>query len=161
MIQIMLAAMRNYFNAFAGLVAVGLLALLSGCASQNLAFEEIQDGLCSNEQSQLIEKHISGQINALSDQNWKKAYGYAAPSFREVVPIQRFEEIIQNEYEMIINNDGFKFTACSIAENKFNQVVVLTSKGDEFKLLYRLTYESGRLGVEAATAEAAEAKVLT
>jgi hypothetical protein len=161
MIQIMLAAMRNYFNAFAGLVAVGLLALLSGCASQNLAFENIDDGLCSNEQSQLIEKHISGQINALADQNWKKAYGYAAPSFQEVVPIQRFEEIIQNEYEMIINNDGFKFTACSIAENKFNQVVVLTSTGDEFKLLYRLTYESGRLGVEAATAEAAEAKVLT
>ena len=161
MIQNMLTAMRNYFNAFAGLLAVGLLALLSGCASQNLAFEEIQDGLCSNEQSQLIEKHISGQINALSDQNWKKAYGYAAPSFQEVVPIQRFEEIIQNEYEMIINNDGFKFTACSIAENKFNQVVVLTSKGNEFKLLYRLTYESGRLGVEAATAEAAEAKVLT
>ena len=161
MIQIMLAAMRNYFNAFAGLVAVGLLALLSGCASQNLAFENIDDGLCSNEQSQLIEKHISGQINALSDQNWKKAYGYAAPSFQEVVPIQRFEEIIQNEYEMILNNDGFKFTACSIAENKFNQVVVLTSKGNEFKLLYRLTYESGRLGVEAATAEAAEAKVLT
>ena len=161
MIQIMLAAMRNYFNAFAGLVAVGLLALLSGCASQNLAFENIDDGLCSNEQSQLIEKHISGQINALSDQNWKKAYGYAAPSFQEVVPIQRFEEIIQNEYEMILNNDGFKFTACSIAENKFNLVVVLTSKGNEFKLLYRLTFESGRLGVEAATAEAAEAKVLT
>ena len=161
MIQIMLAAMRNYFNAFAGLVAVGLLALLSGCASQNLAFENIDDGLCSNEQSQLIEKHISGQINALADQNWKKAYGFAAPSFQEVVPIQRFEEIIQNEYEMIINNDGFKFTACSIAENKFNQVVVLTSKGDEFKLLYRLTFESGRLGVEAATSEAAEAKVLT
>ena len=161
MIQNMLTAMRNYFNAFAGLLAVGLLALLSGCASQNLAFEEIQDGLCSNEQSQLIQKHISGQINALSDQNWKKAYGFAAPSFQEVVPIQRFEEIIQNEYEMIINNDGFKFTACSIAENKFNQVVVLTSKGNEFKLLYRLTYESGRLGVEAATAEAAEAKVLT
>ena len=161
MIQNMLTAMRNYFNAFAGLVAVGLLALLSGCASQNLAFENIDDGLCSNEQSQLIEKHISGQINALADQNWKKAYGFAAPSFQEVVPIQRFEEIIQNEYEMILNNDGFKFTACSIAENKFNQVVVLTSKGDEFKLLYRLTYESGRLGVEAATAEAAEAKVLT
>ena len=161
MIQIMLAAMRNYFNAFAGLVAVGLLALLSGCASQNLAFENIDDGLCSNEQSQLIEKHISGQINALADQNWKKAYGFAAPSFQEVVPIQRFEEIIQNEYEMIINNDGFKFTACSIAENKFNQVVVLTSKGNEFKLLYRLTYESGRLGVEAATAATAEAKVLT
>jgi hypothetical protein len=62
---------------------------------------------------------------------------------------------------MIINNDGFKFTACNIAENKFNQVVVLTSKGNEFKLLYRLTFESGRLGVEAATAATAEAKVLT
>jgi len=134
---------------------------LSGCAGGNLAFEEIKDGLCSEKQEQLIEKHISGQINALSDQNWKKAYSFAAPSFQEVVSIQRFEEIIQNEYEMIINNDGFKFTACNIAENKFNQVVVLTSKGNEFKLLYRLTFESGRLGVEAATAATAEAKVLT
>ena len=134
---------------------------LSGCAGGNLAFEEIKDGLCSEKQEQLIEKHISGQINALSDQNWKKAYSFAAPSFQEVVSIQRFEEIIQNEYEMIINNDGFKFTACNIAENKFNQVVVLTSKSNEFKLLYRLTFESGRLGVEAATAATAEAKVLT
>jgi len=134
---------------------------LSGCAGGNLAFEEIKDGLCSEKQEQLIEKHISGQINALSDQNWKKAYSFAAPSFQEVVSIQRFEEIIQNEYEMIINNDGFKFSACNIAENKFNQVVVLTSKGNEFKLLYRLTFESGRLGVEAATAATAEAKVLT
>jgi hypothetical protein len=134
---------------------------LSGCAGGNLAFEEIKDGLCSEKQEQLIEKHISGQINALTDQNWKKAYSFAAPSFQEVVSIQRFEEIIQNEYEMIINNDGFKFTACNIAENKFNQVVVLTSKGNEFKLLYRLTFESGRLGVEAATAATAEAKVLT
>ncbi len=134
---------------------------LSGCAGGNLAFEEIKDGLCNEKQEQLIEKHISGQINALSDQNWKKAYSFAAPSFQEVVSIQRFEEIIQNEYEMIINNDGFKFTACNIAENKFNQVVVLTSKGNEFKLLYRLTFESGRLGVEAATAATAEAKVLT
>ena len=80
----MLVAMRNYFNAFTGFVSVGLVALLSGCASQNLAFENIGDGLCSNEQSQLIEKHISDQINALSDQNWKKAYGFAAPSFQEV-----------------------------------------------------------------------------
>jgi hypothetical protein len=134
---------------------------LSGCAGGNLAFEEIKDGLCSEKQEQLIEKHISGQINALSDQNWKKAYSFAAPSFQEVVSIQRFEEIIQNEYEMIINNDGFKFTACNIAENKFNQVVVLTSKGNEFKLLYRLTFESGRLGVEAATAAPAEPEIAT
>jgi hypothetical protein len=142
-------------------ILTALTFFLTGCAGNNLAFEEIQDGLCSNEQSQLIEKHISGQINALSDQNWKKAYGFAAPSFQEVVPIQRFEEIIQNEYEMIINNDGFKFTACNIAENKFNQVVVLTSKGNEFKLLYRLTFESGRLGVEAATAAPAEPEIST
>lgn len=157
----MLAQMKNHSRRYLAVFMFASTILLSSCATQNLAFEAIKDGLCSNEQQREIEKHISGQINALSDQNWKKAYGFAAPSFQEVVPIQRFEEIIQNEYEMILNNDGFKFTACSIAENKFNQVVVLTSKGNEFKLLYRLTYESGRLGVEAATAEAAEAKVLT
>ena len=142
-------------------ILTALIFFLTGCAGNDLAFEEIKDGLCSQKQKQLIEKHIAGQINALSDQNWKKAYGFAAPSFQEVVPIQRFEEIIQNEYEMIINNDGFKFTACNIAENKFNQVVVLTSKGNEFKLLYRLTFESGRLGVEAATAAPAEPEIAT
>ena len=134
---------------------------LTGCAGNDLAFEEIKDGLCSQKQEQLIEEHISGQINALSDQNWKKAYGFAAPSFQEVVPIQRFEEIIQNEYEMIINNDGFKFTACNIAENKFNQVVLMKSRGQEFKLAYRLTFENGRLGVEAATAAPAEPEIST
>ena len=143
------------------ILITALTFFLTGCTGSNLAFEDITDGLCSSEQSQLIEKHISGQIKALADQNWKKAYSFAAPSFQEVVSIQRFEEIIQNEYEMIINNDGFKFTACSIAENKFNQVVVLTSKGDEFKLLYRLTFESGRLGVEAATAAPAEPEIAT
>jgi len=142
-------------------ILTALIFFLTGCAGNDLAFEEIKDGFCSQKQEQLIEKHIAGQINALSDQNWKKAYGFAAPSFQEVVPIQRFEEIIQNEYEMIINNDGFKFTACNIAENKFNQVVVLTSKGNEFKLLYRLTFESGRLGVEAATAAPAEPEIAT
>ncbi len=134
---------------------------LSGCAGGNLEFEVIKDGLCNESQEQLIEKHISGQINALSDQNWKKAYGFAAPSFQEVVSIQRFEEIIQNEYEMIINNDGFKFTACNIAENKFNQVVLINTRGQEFKLVYRLTFESGRLGVEAATAAPAEPEIAT
>ena len=142
-------------------ILTALIFFLTGCSGNDLAFEEIKDGFCSQKQEQLIEEHIAGQINALSDQNWKKAYGFAAPSFQEVVPIQRFEEIIQNEYEMIINNDGFEFTACSIAENKFNQVVVLTSKGNEFKLLYRLTFESGRLGVEAATAAPAEPEIAT
>ncbi len=142
-------------------ILTALIFFLTSCAGNDLAFEEIKDGLCSQKQEQLIEKHISGQINALSDQNWKKAYGFAAPSFQEVVSIQRFEEIIQNEYEMIINNDGFKFTACNIAENKFNQVVLIKSRGEEFKLLYRLTFENDRLGVEAATAAPAEAKVLT
>jgi len=143
------------------ILITALTFFLTSCAGSNLAFEEIEDGLCSNEQKAAVEKHITGQIKALADQNWKKAYGFAAPSFQEVVSIQRFEEIIQNEYEMIINNDGFNFTACNIVENKFNQIVLLTSKGDQFKLLYRLTFESGRLGVEAATAGLAEPEIAT
>jgi hypothetical protein len=142
-------------------ILTALIFFLTSCAGNDLAFEEIKDGLGSQKQEQLIEKHISGQINALSDQNWKKAYGFAAPSFQEVVSIQRFEEIIQNEYEMIINNDSFKFTACNIAENKFNQVVLINSRGQEFKLVYRLTVESGRLGVEAATAAPTEPEIAT
>lgn len=61
-----------------GIIALCVMVLvLSGC-SQKAAFEELADGVCSSEQAQLIEAHISAQIDAIAKQEWKLAYSYAS-----------------------------------------------------------------------------------
>jgi hypothetical protein len=39
--------------------------LLTGCA-QKSAFEDLADGACTNKQAQLVDEHISGQIDAIA-----------------------------------------------------------------------------------------------
>ena len=41
-----------------------MMLLLSSC-SQKAAFEELADGACSSEQAQLVDAHISAQIDAM------------------------------------------------------------------------------------------------
>jgi PBP1b-binding outer membrane lipoprotein LpoB len=45
-----------------------MVLLLSGC-SQKAAFEELADGVCSSEQAQLVDAHISAQIDAMNQRN--------------------------------------------------------------------------------------------
>ena len=42
-------------------ILTALIFFLTGCSENDLAFEEIKDGLCSQKQEQLIEKHIAGK----------------------------------------------------------------------------------------------------
>jgi hypothetical protein len=66
-----------------------MMLLLSGC-SQKAAFEELADGVCSSEQAQLVDAHISAQIDAMAQQEWKLAYSFASPGFRSGVDIDQF-----------------------------------------------------------------------
>ena len=132
------------------LIALAVIALtLTGC-TQKPAFEELADGQCTGAQSKLIEKHISGQIDALAEKNWEAAYSFASKDFQAAVPIDQFTFIIGSQYAMLVENQGYEFDNCAIASQMIKQEVSVTSGEQVFNLTYRLSVTGNALGVESA-----------
>jgi hypothetical protein len=121
--------------------------LISACASP--AVEETL-GSCSKGRKVIIEKHISNQIDAIADGDWPRAYSFAAASFQEVISLNQFEEVINNQYQFLILNNGFNFGECNNTEEGINQIVLVNSQGLERTLSYDLTLIDKRLGVVSA-----------
>lgn len=141
------------------MIAISIAALiLSGC-SQKDAFEELSDGACTNEQGQLVQEHISGQIDAIAKQEWESAYSFASPSFRMAVDIARFVSIISSEYGMIVENQGYEFNGCTITNNEITQEVGVTSQSGLTNLTYTLSVKESVLGVDSAVVVNADAQL--
>ena len=131
-------------------IAISLFAtLLTGC-SQQAAFEELADGPCTGAQVELIDQHISAQIDALAKRNWKQAYSFASEDFQERVEVDQFIAIIESQYAMLINNQGYQFNQCDIAAGMIMQEVGVRSGEEVFNLTYRLSVTDNALGVESA-----------
>ena len=130
-------------------LALTLLLLLSGCASSP-ALSNLMDGSCSPSQQLLAKDHISGQIDAIADQNWQKAYTFAAKSFQETIDLDRFTEIISQQYVLLITNKGYTFDSCSIENERLVQKITVVGLNDDFRMTYRLSVEDQKLGVVAA-----------
>ena len=134
--------------------------ILSGC-SQKAAFEEMVDGTCTNEQAQLVEEHISGQIDAIAKQEWESAYSFASPSFRMAVDINRFVSIISSEYGMLVENQGYEFNGCTITNNEITQEVGVTSESEPTNLTYMLSVKESVLGVDSAVVGKTDTQLAT
>ena len=130
-------------------LALTLLLLLSGCASSP-ALSNLMDGSCSPSQQLLAKDHISGQIDAIADQNWQKAYSFAAKSFQETIDLDRFTEIISQQYVLLITNQGYTFDSCEIENERLVQKITVVGLNDDFRMTYRLSVEDEKLGVVAA-----------
>ena len=130
-------------------LALTLLLLLSGCASSP-ALSNLMDGSCSPSQQLLAKDHISGQIDAIADQNWQKAYSFAAKSFQETIDLDRFTEIISQQYVLLITNKGYTFDSCEIENERLVQKITVVGLNDDFRMTYRLSVEDEKLGVVAA-----------
>jgi len=130
-------------------LALTLLLLLSGCASSP-ALSNLMDGSCSPSQQLLAKDHISGQIDAIADQNWQKAYSFAAKSFQETIDLERFTQIISEQYVLLITNQGYTFDSCEIENERLVQKITVVGLNDDFRMTYRLSVEDEKLGVVAA-----------
>ena len=130
-------------------LALTLLLLLSGCASSP-ALSNLMDGSCSPSQQLLAKDHISGQIDAIADQNWQKAYSFAAKSFQETIDLERFTQIISQQYVLLITNKGYTFDSCEIENERLVQKITVVGLNDDFRMTYRLSVEDEKLGVVAA-----------
>ena len=130
-------------------LALTLLLLLSGCASSP-ALSNLMDGSCSPSQQLLAKDHISGQIDAIADQNWQRAYSFAAKSFQETINLERFTQIISEQYVLLITNQGYTFDSCEIENERLVQKITVVGLNDDFRMTYRLSVEDQKLGVVAA-----------
>jgi hypothetical protein len=123
--------------------------LLSGCANTS-PLSQLSEGDCTQSQQLLIKDHVSGQIDAIADQNWQKAYSFAAKSFQESIGLERFTQIISEQYVLLITNKGYTFDSCEIVGEQLVQKITVSGAKDDFRMTYRLSFEEERLGVVAA-----------
>jgi hypothetical protein len=123
--------------------------LLSGCSNSS-PLAQLSDGDCTTSQQLLIKDHVSGQIDAIADQNWEKAYSFAAKSFQESIALERFTQIISEQYVLLITNKGYTFDSCEVVGAQLVQKITVNGAKDDFRMTYRLTFEEQRLGVVAA-----------
>jgi outer membrane murein-binding lipoprotein Lpp len=130
------------------IVAVVTSLLISGCSSPVM---EVKLGSCSDQQSAVVENHISKQIDAIANSNWQSAYSYAAASFQASVSLEQFKQVINRQYLYLIFNEGFTFGDCKNTAQGINQIVVVDFQGGKRTLSYDLTLIAERLGVVAAT----------
>ena len=142
------------------------LASLTACAQtttieETAPFEELADGSCKSAESRLVQEHISGQISALSKEDWESAYSFAAPGFQENVGLDQFIFVITTQYQMLISNESVEYGACDIAKEKISQKVTVTSGNEIYKLDYSLSVISKKLGIESASVTSAEPQVST
>jgi hypothetical protein len=123
--------------------------LLSSCGKAS-PLAQLPEGSCSQSQQVLVKDHISGQIDAIADQNWQKAYSFAAKSFQEMIDLERFTQIISEQYVLLITNKGYTFDSCEIENERLVQKITVVGLNDDFRMTYRLSVEDQKLGVVAA-----------
>ena len=127
---------------------ITMVLLLSGC-SQKAAFEKLSDGACTEAQGQLVEAHISAQIDAIAKEDWESAYSFASESFRSLVKLDQFIFVIDTQYGMLIENQGYVFGGCTIAKRQVIQQVEVKARSGLSNLTYTLSVKELTLGVES------------
>ena len=137
---------------------ITMVLLLSGC-SQKAAFEKLSDGACTEAQGQLVEAHISAQIDAIAKEDWESAYSFASESFRSLVKLDQFIFVIGSQYVMLVENQGYIFSECAIANSEVTQQVEVKDESGLTNLTYTLSVKELTLGVESVLIGSADPQV--
>ena len=123
--------------------------LLAGC-SQESPLADLTDGACTSALAGVVNNHISGQIDALAENDWELARSFASDNFQSNVSLEDFTFIISEQYPMLIENKGYEFNECNVADSTITQEVDVTSGDQVFSITYSLTVNGSTLGVESA-----------
>ena len=132
------------------IIAAGAVVLLLASCAQNDPFEDLSDGACTSSLAGVVNNHISGQIDALAEKDWKLAHSFASENFQSNVSIEDFTFIINEQYPMLIENKGYEFNDCNVSGSTITQEVDVTSGEQVLSLTYSLTVNGSTLGVESA-----------
>jgi hypothetical protein len=140
------------------IAACAVVLLLVGC-SQKAPLEDLSDGKCTGALADVVDKHISGQIDALAEKDWELAHSFASDNFQANASVDDFTFIIGTQYAMLIDNEGYQFTECDVAGSTITQAVNVSSGEQVFSLRYTLTVNGSTLGIESAIVSEVASKI--
>ena len=126
-----------------------LLTLIALSSQASITPAQAKEIRCNQSQQSLVKKHITKQITALANSDWKRAYSYSAKSFQSSVSADQFKEIIESGYLFLTENGNLTFGACRNSKNAFSQLLTVDSMGAKYELVYNLTLIGKRLGIVA------------
>jgi hypothetical protein len=126
-----------------------MLTLIALSSQSLIAPAQAKEIRCNQSQQSLVKKHITKQITALANSDWKRAYSYSAKSFQSSVSVDQFKEIIESGYLFLTENGNLTFGACRNSKNAFYQLLTVDSMGAKYELAYNLTLVGKRLGIVA------------
>jgi hypothetical protein len=91
------------------IAAISIAVLLTGCA-QKSPLENLADGPCTGAQVELIDKHISGQINALA----KRDCAIANTLITQEVSVTSGGKVYDLTYKLSVNESKLGIESASI-----------------------------------------------
>jgi hypothetical protein len=139
----------NYQALRKTLQATVLLTLIALSSQASISPAQAKEIRCNQSQQSLVKKHITKQITALANSDWKRAYSYSAKSFQSSISVDQFKEIIESGYLFLTENGNLTFGACRNSKNAFSQLLTVDSMGAKYELVYNLTLIGKRLGIVA------------
>ena len=128
-----------------------LIILIALFTQSSIAPAQAKEIRCNQSQQSLVKKHITKQITALANSDWKRAYSYSAKSFQGSISVDQFREIIESGYLFLTENGNLTFGACRNSKNTFYQLLTVDSMGARYELAYNLTLVGKRLGIVAVS----------
>lgn len=90
---------------------------------------------------------VTKQVSALKDQDMELAYTFATKAFSDVVDVKTFYNILLSSYTSLLINESVEFGLCTVADQGFNQIVMIKSKSKLERMDFGVLNEDGRYGV--------------
>ena len=86
----------------------------------------------------------------MANEDWPKAYSFAAQSFQKIISIEDFQLIIEGDYPVLVSNQGYSFGNCTISGEEISQLVNIKLPNSSSSITYVLSVEEEKIGIVAA-----------
>lgn len=131
------------------LIALSLAACSgksSTSSSQESAKVEVGSDCAPSDATKVLDV-VTKQVSALKDQDMELAYTFATKAFSDVVDVKTFYNILLSSYTSLLINESVEYGLCTVADQGFNQIVMIKSKSKLERMDFGVLNEDGRYGV--------------
>ena len=134
-------------------VFVIVLLLTSACSnSSSLSSKDIPATLevgseCPTNDAAKVLDVVTKQVSSFKEQDVDKAYTYSTQDFKDLFDVKSFYEIVLSGYTSLLVNESVEYGLCTVADQGFNQIVMIKSKSKLERMDFGVLNEDGRYGV--------------